>query len=68
MAAIYYTMKDSPENIEIIRGRAYRYDSDFDAYYAIHEQEGTVSKYAWIVLCILLAICAYCIEFRPGMV
>jgi len=61
-------MKDSPENIEIIRGRAYRYDPDFDAYYRIHEPEHPISKYAWIVLCILLAICAFCIEFRPGMV
>jgi len=61
-------MKDSPEQPVIIRGRPYRYDADFDAYYAIHEQESPISKWAWIVMCIVLAICAYCIEFRPGMV
>jgi hypothetical protein len=59
---------DEYNQIEVIRGKQYRYDSDFDAYYRIHEPEHPISKYAWIVICILLAICAYCIEFRPGMV
>jgi hypothetical protein len=55
-------------HIEYIRGRPYRYDPDFDAYYAVQEVEGSVSKYAWIVMCILLAIAAYCLEYRPGLV
>jgi hypothetical protein len=55
-------MKDSPEQHIIIKGRPYRYDADFDAYYRIHEPERPVSKYAWIVLCIVLAIVCYAIE------
>lgn len=49
----------------LIRGRLYRYDPDFDAYYRVQEQEGPVSRWAWIALCALLAIVAFCIEFRP---
>jgi hypothetical protein len=42
----------------IIRGRKYRYDPDLDAYYAVVEQETTVSKYAWIaVVIVLTAVC-----------
>jgi hypothetical protein len=64
-----HTMNNDPYNhIEIIRGKPYRYDPDFDAYYRLQEQEGPVSKYAWIVLCILLAIAAFCLEYHPGLV
>lgn len=59
---------DEYNHIETIRGKQYRYDPDFDAYYRVQEPEGTISKYAWIVLCIVLAICAYCIEYHPGIV
>jgi hypothetical protein len=59
---------DEYNQIEVIRGKQYRYDPDFDAYYRVQDVEGPISKYAWIVLCIVLAICAYCIEFRPGLV
>jgi hypothetical protein len=42
----------------IIRGRKYRYDPDFDAYYAVVDEETTVSKYAWLaVVTVLAAIC-----------
>jgi hypothetical protein len=58
-------MNEPYNHIEYIRGKPYRYDADFDAYYAVQEVEGPVSKYAWIVMCILLAIAAYCIETRP---
>lgn len=51
-------------NIEIIRGRPYRYDADFDAYYAVHpEPESTASKYAWIVMILVLAAICYYIEY-----
>ena len=59
---------DEYNHIEYIRGRPYRYDPDFDAYYAVQAVEGTVSKYAWIVICILLAIAAYCVETRSIIV
>lgn len=55
---------DEYNHIETIRGKQYRYDPDFDAYYRVQEPEGTVSKYAWIVMCIILAICAFCLEYR----
>ena len=41
-----HTMNNEEYNhIEYIRGRPYRYDPDFDAYYRIHEQEGPISKW-----------------------
>jgi hypothetical protein len=58
---------DEYNHIEYIRGRPYRYDPDFDAYYPVQASEGPVSKYAWIVFCILLAIAAFCLEYRPGL-
>jgi hypothetical protein len=59
---------DEYNRIETIRGKQYRYDPDFDAYYPVQASEGPVSKYAWIVFCILLAIAAFCLEYRPGLV
>ena len=55
-------MKDSLEHVEIIRGKPYRYDADFDAYYRIHEPEHPISKWAWIVICMILATVCYAIE------
>jgi hypothetical protein len=49
-------------------GKIYHYDPDMDVYYCRSSDESTVSKYAWIVLVAILAICAYCIEYRPGLV
>ena len=59
---------DEYNQIEVIRGKQYRYDPDFDAYYRVQDVEGPISKWAWIVLCILLAIAAFCLEYRPGLV
>ena len=50
------------------RGKIYHYDPDLDVYYCRYSDESTVSKYAWIFLVVLLAICAWCIEYRPGLV
>ena len=55
-------MKESPDHIEIIRGRPYRYDADFDAYYAL-QQETPASKWAWIVICLVLAAVCYYVEY-----
>ena len=62
---LYITMKDHNTQHQIIRGKQYRYDPDFDAYYRVHEQEGPASKWAWIVICLVLAIMCYCIETVP---
>ena len=48
-------------------GKTYHYDPDRDIYYA-HSEESARSRYAWIVLCIILAITAWCLEYRPGTV
>lgn len=50
------------------RGKTYHYDPDQDIYYCRYSDESTVSKYAWIVLVILLAIAAFCLEYKPGLV
>ena len=63
---LYNSMNIHRDQTVIIRGRAYRYDPDFDAYYAVQEAESTMSKYAWILVCTLLAIAAYCIENFMG--
>lgn len=57
-------MNESYEQIEIIRGKQYRYDPDMDTWYPVPPPEGPVSKWAWIVLCMVLAVCAWCIEYR----
>jgi hypothetical protein len=49
------------------RGKTYHYDPDMDCYYS-RSNESTVSKYAWIVLTAILAIAAFCIEYRAGLV
>ena len=53
---------------EIIRGRLYRYDPDFDCWYPVPEAESAVSKWAWLVLCVILAILAVGLEYRHLLV
>jgi hypothetical protein len=51
------------------RGKIYHYDPDLDIYYVrYYASHGFWDNYAWILLCIVLAICAWCIEYRPGLV
>ncbi len=55
-------MNDQYEEYTLIKGRRYRYDPDFDAYYAVQDLE-PVSPYLWIVYCLtVLAVCLY-LEF-----
>ena len=56
-------MKDSLEQPVIIRGKPYRYDADFDAYYRVHEPEHTVSRYSWLVITVLLAAICWYVEY-----
>ena len=44
------------------RGKIYHYDPDYDIYHA-RSNEGTISKYSWIVFTLLLALVAAYIEF-----
>lgn len=48
-------------------GRVYHYDPDRDIYYA-YSEETTLSKWAWLVLVIVLAVAAVFLEYRPGWV
>jgi hypothetical protein len=43
-------------------GRVYHYDPDRDCYYA-YTEESTTSRYAWIVLVIVLSAVCYYLEF-----
>ena len=49
--------------VEYIRGRLYRYDSDQDCWYPADLDETPISRWAWIVVVILLAMGAYYAEF-----
>ena len=57
-------MKQQRTEHEIIRGKLYRYDPDFDAYYPVHDVEGPVSRWAWVFITLLLAAIAYYAEFH----
>jgi hypothetical protein len=57
---------DEYNRIEIIRGREYRYDPDFDAYYRVQPLESTASRYAWIAVTVLLSIVCLAIELHSG--
>jgi hypothetical protein len=49
-------------------GKIYHYDPDYDCYYYRGSDESVVSKWAWLVLCVALAIACFCLEYRPGLV
>jgi len=59
-------MNTQYEQYEIIRGRKYRYDPDFDAYYAVHEPESAVSRWAWVAVAAVLSIVCLAIELYSG--
>jgi len=57
-------MKEQYTEHEIIRGKLYRYDADFDAYYRVQEPEAPVSRWAWVFVTVLLAAIVYYLEFH----
>jgi len=57
---------DQYNHVEVIRGRKYRYDPDFDAYYAVGDPESAVSKWAWVAVAALLSAVCLAIELYSG--
>lgn len=56
-------MDEQYKETELIRGKLYRYDPDFDAYFRVTESEHVISKYSWIFISVcMLAVIAY-VEF-----
>jgi hypothetical protein len=53
-------------HVEVIRGRKYRYDPDFDAYYAVGDPESAVSRWAWVAVAALLSAVCLAIELYSG--
>lgn len=50
-----------------VNGKTYHYDPDRDIYYA-RTEESTISKWAWLVLVIVLSIAAIFLEYQQGLV
>jgi hypothetical protein len=62
----YPMNNDEYNHIETIRGRQYRYDPDFDAYYRVQPAESAVSRWAWVAVIIMLSIVCWAIELHSG--
>jgi len=56
-------MKEQYTEHEIIRGKRYRYDPDYDAYYRVQESEGAVSRWLWVFVSLVLAAICYYLEY-----
>jgi hypothetical protein len=51
------------DQTELIRGRLYRYDPDFDIWRPVPTQvEGPVSRWSWVFVAVALALLAYALE------
>jgi hypothetical protein len=55
-------MKDPYNEYIERRGKYYRYDPDYDCYYAVPQELSTFDKYGWIAVIIVLAILAYALD------
>ena len=51
-------------NIIERNGRQYHYDADHDVYRPLDSEETTLSKWAWVILVIVLAVAAVFLEYR----
>jgi hypothetical protein len=57
------TEPDLYNQTELIRGRLYRYDPDFDTWYPVPaESESPVSRWLWVFVALALALLAYTVE------
>jgi hypothetical protein len=51
------------DQTELIRGRLYRYDPDFDIWRPVPTaSEGPVSRWLWLGVAVALALLAYALE------
>ena len=52
------------------RGRVYRYDPDYDCFYPVDRWHNMSTWERWspLIVIVMLAIAALCIEYRPGLV
>jgi hypothetical protein len=60
-------MNDLYTKTIVVEGKTYRYDPDRDIYYA-YSEESAVSRWAWLVLVVVLAVACVFLEYRPGLV
>lgn len=56
------TEPDLYNQTELIRGRLYRYDPDFDCWIPVPTEESPVSKWLWVAIAVALALLAYTLE------
>lgn len=62
ISAIYY-MNDLYNETIVRNGKIYHYDPDMDIYYCRYSDETTASKYAWIVVTLVLCAIVYYVEY-----
>lgn len=56
--------QDPYQQYEVIRGRKYRYDPDFDCWYRHYDVEETaISKWSWIWVSLSLALAVWLLEY-----
>jgi hypothetical protein len=50
------------DQVEIIRGRPYRYDPDHDIWRPVPTEESPVSQWLWVGILLAVALLAYTLE------
>jgi hypothetical protein len=45
-------------------GKTYHYDSDLDIFYARVEEESPASKWAWVLVIVMLALGCFSVEYH----
>jgi hypothetical protein len=55
--------KEPMDEYTIIKGRKYRYDTDFDAYYPVSEPSTRLEQWSWVIVTLILAASCFYIEF-----
>jgi hypothetical protein len=55
---------NDPYNEYIERnGKLYRYDPDYDCYYAINPPMTHSERFGWLYACLVLAVICACVEY-----
>ena len=58
-----YTMNELYNEYIKRNGKVYRYDPDYDCYYAVPVKLSKFDQWAWIVVIVLLASLCYWVEY-----